>query len=74
MRKPMDLQTLINLIVGIGVPLVGAIVIWMRSVAMELTQFRLEVSDKYVKHTQLDEIKRLLERINEKLDSKQDKQ
>ena len=70
----MDLQTFINLMVGIVFPSVCGLVVWMRSISTELTTFRLEVSDKYVKHTQLDEIKRLLERINEKLDSKQDKQ
>jgi hypothetical protein len=76
-RKPMDLQTFYNL----GATALLGIVGWFvrdikqdqKDTAEALAEFRLEVAKDYVTHTDLADIKRLLERIRDILDQKADK-
>ena len=73
----MDWQNVINL----GATAVVGIIGWFvkstkeeqRALDTRLTEFRLEVAKEYLTHTDLDDIKKTLFRIETKLDAKADK-
>jgi len=73
----MDLQTFYNLgataLLGIVGWFVREIKQGQKETAEALAEFRLEVAKDYVTHTDLADIKRLLERIRDMLDQKADK-
>jgi hypothetical protein len=68
-----DLQTFVNVLVGIGLPVAGWFLRRLSLTQQELTDFRLEVAKEYVTFAHLVEIKEALLRIEAKIDSKQDK-
>jgi len=73
----MDWQNLINT----GATIVVGVIGWfvkstkddLRTQAKELQNFQLDVARNYVTHTDLDDIKKTLFRIETKLDAKADK-
>ena len=73
----MDLQTFINLGAGALLAVAGWFVrdlkAEVKATAEMLASHRLEVARDYVTHTDLADIKRLLETIRDKLDKKADK-
>ena len=73
----MDWQTVLNLVVGGGLPLLAG---WVQKQAAarkelqdEFTTFRIKVAEEYVRHIHLTEIKEQLTRIEEMLHTKADK-
>lgn len=80
----MDFQTIFNLAVGVGIPIMGWLLKSARDAKTDLQQaidgakndltaFRIHVAMNYVTHTDLSEIKQVLQRIEDKLDRKADK-
>lgn len=80
----MDLQTLVNLCVGIVVPSLLAVIARSNAARKaledadtkllgEITEFRVKAAETYVTHVQLGDIKATLIRIEGKLDLKQDR-
>lgn len=73
----MDWQLLFNVVAPLGAAVITG---YIRSVqkrldvtADELVALRLKVAEKYVTHEQLDDIKTMLRRIEDKLDEKADR-
>jgi uncharacterized protein YydD (DUF2326 family) len=68
-----DLQTIVNLLVGVGVPVLGMLFKRQSDRDKEFTDFRIEVAHEYVRNENLAEIRRDLREILNKLDGKADK-
>jgi hypothetical protein len=68
-----DLQTIVNLLVGAGVPAILALLKRQADRDKEFTAFQIVVAREYVRHENLAEIRRDLREILNKLDSKVDK-
>jgi len=73
----MDFQVLINLGAGSVLALISYFVREyreeMRQTAAAITALRLKVAEEYVTHADLQEIRKALQRIEDKLDGKADK-
>ena len=73
----MDWQTILNLALGVGLPILAGWVQKQATARKELedsfTAFRIKVAEEYVRHINLSEIKEQLTRIEGMLHTKADK-
>jgi hypothetical protein len=72
-----DFQTVVNLAVGVVMPVVGWVLKRQADRDRDFQDFRIEVAKEYVTHQRLErmftDVKDSLSRIEEKLDKKADK-
>jgi len=66
----MDWQTILTLAVSVGLP---ALTGWVAGIHKDITELRVNVAEKYVRHEHLGEIKEALVRIEALLHTKADK-
>ncbi len=63
----MDFQTLVNLAVGVGVPLIGYLLLNLKDLNKDLTDFKVTVATNYATNAELTKIDAKLDRILERM-------
>ena len=69
----MDVQTVVNIIVGVGVPLISWFGLRLQETSKDLNEFKVTVAREYATNHDLAKIDAKLDRILERMDSKQDR-
>jgi aspartate aminotransferase-like enzyme len=69
----LDLQLAVNLIVGVAVPIIGWFGLRIQEMGKDLNDFKVTVAREYATNHDLAKIDAKLDRILERMDSKQDR-